>query len=164
MDAVVRAVNALYIGASSMFAWQMAKMLAASDRLGLARFVTMQNHYNLIYREEEREMNPLCASEGIGLLPWSPLARGFLAGNRNKKDFGSTHRAKTDDYAQKMYYNDSDFTVVERVGEIAKKRGVPHAQVALAWILQQPRVTAPIIGASKPQHLDDAIAALKLTL
>src|SRR5258707_11303272 len=136
LDHVVQAGKARYIGASSMFAWQMAKMLAASDRLGLARFVTMQNHYNLIYREEEREMNPLCMSEGIGLLPWSPLARGFLAGNRNKKDFGSTHRAKTDDYAQKMYYNDGDFAVVERVRELAQKRGVPHSPVALAWILQ----------------------------
>jgi aryl-alcohol dehydrogenase-like predicted oxidoreductase len=164
LDAVVRAGKALYIGASSMFAWQMAKMLDTSERLGVARFVSMQNHYNLIYREEEREMNPLCRAEGVGLIPWSPLARGFLAGNRRKADFGETTRAKTDDYAQKLYYQDSDFAVVERVAEIARKRGVPNAQVALAWILQQPGVTAPIIGASKPHHLDDALAALSLKL
>src|SRR5207302_4042221 len=145
LDAVVRAGKALYVGASSMYAWQMAKMLATSDRLGLARFVTMQNHYNLIYREEEREMNPLCRAEGVGLIPWSPLARGFLAGNRRKEDYGETSRAKTDDFAQSMYYNDGDFAVVDRVGEIARKRGVSHAQVALAWLLHQDGVTAPII-------------------
>jgi aryl-alcohol dehydrogenase (NADP+) len=164
LDAVVRAGKALYIGASSMFAWQMASMLHASDRLRLARFVSMQNHYNLIYREEEREMNPLCRAEGIGLIPWSPLARGFLAGNRRKSDFGETTRAKTDDYAQKLYYQDSDFTVVDRLTTIAEQRGVSNVQVALAWLLHQPGVTAPIIGASKPHHLNDAIAALKLKL
>ena len=147
LDAVVRAGKALYVGASSMFAWQMAKMLETSERRGLARFVSMQNHYNLIYREEEREMNPLCRAEGVGLIPWSPLARGFLAGNRRKSDFGDTDRAKTDDYAKKLYYQDSDFEVVERLTEVAKKRGVPNVQVALAWLLQQPGVTAPIIGA-----------------
>ncbi len=164
LDAVVRAGKALYVGASSMYAWQMAKMLSTAERLGLARFVSMQNHYNLIYREEEREMNPLCRAEGVGLIPWSPLARGFLAGNRRKADFGDTSRAKTDEYAQKLYYQDSDFAVVERLTEVAKKRGVPNAQLALAWLLQQPGVTAPIIGASKPHHLDDAIAALDLKL
>ncbi len=164
LDAVVRAGKALAIGASSMFAWQMAKMLNTSDRRGLARFATMQNHYNLVYREEEREMIPLCLDEGIGLIPWSPLARGFLCGNRTKKDHGETSRAKTDDYAHKLYYRDSDFGIVERVSEIAAQRGVPNAQVALAWILAQPGVTAPIIGASKPQHLDDALAALELKL
>ena len=164
LDAVVRAGKALAIGASSMYAWQMAKMLHTSDQRGLARFVTMQNHYNLVYREEEREMIPLCRDQGIGLIPWSPLARGFLAGNRRRGDFGETSRAKTDDFAHKLYYNDGDFAVVERVGEIATQRGVSHAQVALAWLLQQPGVTAPIIGASKPQHLDDALAALSLTL
>jgi aryl-alcohol dehydrogenase (NADP+) len=147
-----------------MYAWQMAKMLHTSDRLGLARFVTMQNHYNLVYREEEREMNPLCLDEGVGLIPWSPLARGFLAGNRRKEDYGETSRAKTDDFAHKMYYNDSDFAIVERVGQIAKKRGVSNAQVALAWLMHKPGVTAPIIGASKPHHLDDALAALNLKL
>jgi aryl-alcohol dehydrogenase (NADP+) len=164
LDAVVRAGKALYIGASSMYAWQMAKMLHTSDRLGLARFVTMQDHYNLVYREEEREMIPLCRDEGVGLLPWSPLARGFLAGNRRREDYGETSRAKTDDFAQSMYYDEGDFAVVDRVGEIARKRGVSHAQVALAWLLQQPGVTAPIIGASKPHHLDEAVAALGLKL
>jgi aryl-alcohol dehydrogenase (NADP+) len=164
LDSLVRAGKVLHLGASSMFAWQLAKMLHTSDRLGLARFVTMQNHYNLIYREEEREVNPLCRDEGLGLLPWSPLARGFLAGNRSKQDRGETSRAKTDDYAHKLYYRDDDFTVVERVSEVAAKRGVPNAQVALAWVLQQAGVTAPIIGASKPHHLDDAIAALGIKL
>ncbi len=164
LDAVVRAGKALAIGASSMFAWQMAKMLSSSERLGLSRFVTMQNHYNLVYREEEREMIPLCRDAGIGLIPWSPLARGFLAGNRRRGDFGETSRAKTDDIAHKLYFQDSDFTIVERVGQIAAKRGVSHAQVALAWVLHQHGITAPIIGASKPNHLDDALAALSLTL
>jgi aryl-alcohol dehydrogenase (NADP+) len=164
LNDVVRAGKALYIGASSMYAWQFAKMLNTSDRLGLARFVTMQNHYNLIYREEEREMIPLCREEGIGLIPWSPLARGFLAGNRTKQDFGETSRAKTDDYAQRLYYQDSDFEIVDRVSAIAKRRGVSNAQIALAWILAQPGVTSPIIGASKMRHLDEAVAALSLRL
>ena len=161
---IVKAGKALYLGASSMFAYQFAKMLGTSDALSLTRFVTMQNHYNLIYREEEREMLPLCREEGIGVIPWSPLARGFLAGNRTKENYGETVRAKTDDYAQKLYYQDSDFTVVQRVSEIAKKRAVPNAEVALAWILAQPGVTAPIIGASKMHHLEDAVSALKLKL
>ncbi len=161
---VVKAGKALYLGGSSMFAWQFAKMLYTADRMGASRFVTMQNHYNLIYREEEREMNPLCRAEGVGLLPWSPLARGFLAGNRRKEDFGETIRSKTDEYAQKLYYQDSDFTVVERVTSIAKKRGVPNMQIALAWVLQQPGVTAPIIGASKMQHLEEAVGALQVKL
>ncbi|MFN0020574.1 MAG: aldo/keto reductase [Pirellulaceae bacterium] len=164
LDAVVRAGKALAIGASSMFAWHMAKMLHTSERRGLARFVTMQNHYNLVYREEEREMIPLCRDEGIGLLPWSPLARGFLAGNRRHGDHGETSRAKTDDFAHKLYFQAGDFAVVERVGQIAAQRGVPHAQVALAWLLHQPGVTAPIIGASKPQHISVAVAALSLNL
>ncbi|MGA3040850.1 MAG: aldo/keto reductase [Bryobacteraceae bacterium] len=164
LDDVVKQGKALYIGASSMFAWQFAKMLYKADEMGLTRFVSMQNHYNLIYREEEREMIPLCREEGIGVIPWSPLARGFLAGNRRKEDFGETVRSKTDQYAQGMYYQPSDFAVVDRVGEIARARGVPNAQVALAWILQQPGVTAPIVGASKMQHLEDAVAALSLKL
>src|SRR5438874_687927 len=139
-----------------MFAWQFAKMLYTADRLGLSRFVTMQNHYNLIYREEEREMNPLCRDQGIGLLPWSPLARGFLAGNRNKADRGETVRAKTDDYAQQLYYKESDFAVVDAVSAIAKKRDIPNARVALAWLLQQPGVTAPIIGATKMHQIGRA--------
>jgi len=164
LDDVVRTGKALYIGASSMFAWQFAKMLYTADELGLTRFVTMQNHYNLIYREEEREMIPLCREERIGIIPWSPLARGFLAGNRRKEDFGETVRSKTDEYAHGMYYQPSDFAVVDRVGEIARQRGVPNARVALAWVLQQPGVTAPIVGASKMEHLEDAIAALSLKL
>jgi len=164
LDEVVKAGKALYLGASSMFAWQFAQMLYTADAMGLARFVSMQNHYNLVYREEEREMNPLCVEEGIGIIPWSPLARGFLAGNRRKEDFGETLRSKTDEYAQGLYYQASDFAVVDRVGEIARKRGVPNAQVALAWVLQQPGVTSPIVGASKMSHLEDAVAALSVKL
>jgi aryl-alcohol dehydrogenase (NADP+) len=163
---IVKAGKALYIGASSMYAWQFADMLHTSDRRSLSRFVTMQNHYNLVYREEEREMIPLCRAEGIGIIPWSPLARGFLAGNRRAASagFGDTARAKTDDFGQKLYYQDSDFAVAERVGEVARQRGVSSAQVALAWLLQKPGVTAPIIGASKTHHLDEALAALELKL
>ncbi|HTA84885.1 MAG TPA: aldo/keto reductase [Silvibacterium sp.] len=164
LNDVVRAGKALYIGASSMYAWQFQRMLYVSDQRGLARFVTMQNHYNLVYREEEREMNPLCRAEGIGLIPWSPLARGFLAGNRSKQDYGETVRAKTDDYAKGLYYRDSDFKIVDRVTETAKKRGVSNAQIALAWMLSKPEVSAPIIGASKMHHLDDALKALDLRL
>jgi len=161
---VVAQGKALYIGASSMFAWQLAKMLYTADDRGMPRFVTMQNHYNLMYREEEREMLPLCREEGVGIIPWSPLARGFLAGGHRKEGFGDTLRAKTDEYAQGMYYQDSDFAVVDRVTEVAGQRGVPNSQVALAWLLQQPGVTAPIVGASKMQHLDDAVAALEVKL
>jgi aryl-alcohol dehydrogenase-like predicted oxidoreductase len=164
LDDVVRAGKALHIGASSMYAWQFARMLHASDRLGLARFATMQNHYNLVYREEEREMIPLCREEGIGLIPWSPLARGFLAGNRRKQDFVETVRAKTDDFGQKLYYQDCDFAVVDRVSEVAGKRQVSNMQVALAWVMCQPGITAPIIGASKPGHLEEAVAALDIKL
>jgi aryl-alcohol dehydrogenase (NADP+) len=161
---VVKAGKALYIGASSMYAWQFAKMLHASDVNGFSRFVTMQNHYNLVYREEEREMNPLCVDQGIGLIPWSPLARGFLAGNRARKDWGATTRAKSDDFAHDMYYQDSDFDVVDHVTEMAKKRGLPNAQIGLAWLLHQPGVTAPIVGATKMQHLEDAAAAVTVKL
>lgn len=160
LDHVVQSGKARYIGASSMFAWQFAQMLAASDRLQLSRFVTMQNHYNLVYREEEREMNPLCAAEGIGLLPWSPLARGLLAGNRR----AATQRAQQDDYAQKLYTQEADDRVVDCVAEVAKERGAPPAQVALAWLLHKPAVTAPIVGATKPYHLSDAAAAVSLKL
>ena len=163
LDSVVRAGKALYIGASSMDAWQFAKMLYTSDRMGLARFVAMQNHYNLVYREEEREMMPLCREEGIGMIPWSPLARGFVTGNR-RADVVETPRIASDEYAKKLYYRESDFAVVDRITEVAKRRGIPNAQVALAWVLQQPAVTAPIIGASKMSHLDDAVAALSLRL
>ena len=165
---VVKAGKALYVGASSMYAWQFAKYLSTADAAGKTRFVSMQNHYNLVYREEEREMMPLCREEGIAVIPWSPLARGFLAGNRKRGDKGSdnseTARAKSDDFAHMMYYQDSDFDTVDRVTEIAKARGVPNAQVALAWLLHQPGVTSPIVGASKSGHLEDAIAATTLKL
>jgi 1-deoxyxylulose-5-phosphate synthase len=164
LNDVVRAGKALYIGASSMYAWQFLKMLQSSKQNGWSRFVTMQNHYNLVYREEEREMIPLCIEEGIGIIPWSPLARGFLAGNRNNENRGETIRAKTDDFAHKLYYRPSDFTVVERLSEIAEKRGVQNAQVALAWVLAKPGMTSPIVGASKMAHLDQALAALEIRL
>ena len=170
LNDIVRAGKARYIGASSMYAWQFARMLHVSERHGWARFVSMQNHYNLIYREEEREMLPLCRAEGIGVIPWSPLARGFLAGNRTRTvsadspEAGETLRARTDDYAHRLYYADADFQVVERVIELARRRGVTPAQVALAWLLRQPGMTAPIIGATKLAHLDAAIAALDITL
>jgi 1-deoxyxylulose-5-phosphate synthase len=164
LDAIVRAGKALYIGASSMYAWQFARMLYVADQLGFTRFVTMQNHYNLMYREEEREMIPLCEEEGVGIIPWSPLARGFLAGTRTKAEFGSTIRARTDEYAQKMYYQDSDFSVVDKLSAVAKQRGNSNAQVALAWILSKPGVTAPIIGASRMPHLEEAVAALEIKL
>jgi aryl-alcohol dehydrogenase (NADP+) len=161
---VVKAGKARYIGASSMFAWQFAKYLSTAEKMGKTKFVSMQNHYNLVYREEEREMMPLCRAEGIGVIPWSPLARGFLAGNRRRQDKGETTRAKSDEFAHRLYYNDGDFKVVDHVSEIAGKRGVSNAQVALAWLLAQPGVTSPIVGASKPHHLDDAIAATELKL
>jgi aryl-alcohol dehydrogenase (NADP+) len=160
---VVKAGKALYIGASSMYAWQFAQYLALAEREGLSRFVTMQNHYNLLYREEEREMLPLCRKEGIGVIPWSPLARGLLT--RPRQEIDATLRAKTDAFGRDLYKRDGgDGAVIDKVTEIAKKRGVPNAQVALAWILAQPGITAPIIGASKASHLDDAVAALDLKL
>jgi 1-deoxyxylulose-5-phosphate synthase len=160
---VVKSGKARYVGASSMFAWQFAQSLYIADLHNWTRFVSMQNHYNLIYREEEREMIPLCIDQGVGIIPWSPLARGFLAGNRNKQG-GETTRAKTDDFAKQLYYQDDDFAVADRAGEIANKRGVSNVQVALAWLLAKPGITAPIIGASKPHHLDEAIAALSVKL
>ena len=164
LDDVVRAGKARYIGASSMFAWQFADALHRQQANGWAKFVTMQNHYNLVYREEEREMLPLCKAMGIGVIPWSPLARGFLAGGRVKQGWGETERAKTDDIAQRMYYQPGDFTIAERVSSLAEARGIKPAQMALAWILSKPVVTAPIIGASKMYQLDDALGALSVTL
>jgi len=161
---IVRAGKARYIGASSMWAWQFAKSLQIADRHGWTRFVSMQNHYNLVYREEEREMMPLCLEEGIGVIPWSPLARGFLAGNRRGADKGDTTRARTDDFAHRLYYADSDFQIVDRVVTVAKARGVAPAQIALAWLLRRPGVTAPIVGASKMAQLDQAVEALEMTL
>jgi len=164
LDAIVRSGKARYIGASSMMSWQFARALHTSDRLGLARFVSMQNHYNLVYREEEREMLPLCVDEGIGVIPWSPLARGFLAGNRRSRADGDTQRAKTDAFAHALYYAPEDFTVAERVGEVARDRGVSAAQVALAWMLHKPGITAPIVGATRMPHLEQAVAAVDLRL
>ena len=161
---IVKAGKARYIGASSMHAWQFTKMLHAADAHGWTRFVSMQNHYNLVYREEEREMMPLCREEGIGVIPWSPLARGFLAGNRRQEARGDTVRAKTDDIAHELYYADSDFTIADRVAELAKRRGVAPAQVALAWLLAKPGVTSPIVGVSKLPQLEDAVAAIGLRL
>jgi aryl-alcohol dehydrogenase (NADP+) len=161
---IVKAGKARYIGASSMFAWQFTRMLYTADLHGWTRFVSMQNHYNLVYREEEREMLPLCANQGIGVIPWSPLARGFLAGNRRKGDFGETARARTDGFAHELYYRDADFAIADRVMDVALRLGVKPMQVALAWILSKRVVTAPIIGASKASHLDDAIAALAISL
>ncbi|HML12731.1 MAG TPA: aldo/keto reductase [Xanthobacteraceae bacterium] len=162
LDDVVRAGKALYLGASSMHAWQFARLIARCEAKGAARFATMQSHYNLVYREEEREMIPLCVAEGVGVLPWSPLARGYLAGNRGTPD--ETVRARTDDIARRFYTHDSDLAVLGRVEEIARRRGVANARVALAWLVQQPGVVAPLVGATKPHHLDDAFAALELRL
>jgi aryl-alcohol dehydrogenase-like predicted oxidoreductase len=165
LDDVVRAGKARYIGASSMYAWQFAKALHASDSRGLARFVSMQNHYNLVYREEEREMIPLCRAEGVGIIPWSPLARGFLAGNRVAEGKqGDTARAKVDDFARSLYFEPEDFAVAERVREVASLRNVKPMQIALAWIASRPGVTAPIVGATKLDHLEEAVAALGISL
>jgi aryl-alcohol dehydrogenase-like predicted oxidoreductase len=158
---VVKAGKARYIGASSMWAWQFAKAQHVAERHGWSRFVTMQNHYNLLYREEEREMMPLCQDLGVGVIPWSPLARGRLTRAWDE----TSERQQTDEYGKTLYtVPDADRQVVEAVARVAAARGVPKAQVALAWVIQKPFVTAPIIGASKPQHLDDAVAALSLQL
>jgi aryl-alcohol dehydrogenase-like predicted oxidoreductase len=157
---VVRAGKARYIGASSMFAWQFANAQAVAR----TRFVSMQNHYNLVYREEEREMIPQCIDRGVAVLPWSPLARGLLAGNRTRAGDRLTTRAQTDPFADSLYTPDVDFAVVERAAEVAAARGVPTAQIALAWLLNKPGVTAPIVGATKLEHLEDAIAAEQLSL
>ena len=164
LNDVVRAGKARYIGASSMYAWQFAKAQAVAERNGWARFVSMQNHYNLIYREEEREMIPQCIDGGIGLLPWSPLARGILAGNRGTGSERLTTRAQTDPFADSLYVPELDVPVVERVQAIAEARGVPSAQLALAWVLGKPGVTAPIVGATKLSHVEDALAAEELRL
>jgi len=160
---VVRAGKARYIGASSMFAWQFAKAQHAADLHGWTRFVSMQNHYNLLYREEEREMIPQCLDQGVGVIPWSPLARGVLTGNRSRDGERRTSRANSDAFGDTLY-SGADFDVVDRVAEVAAKRGVPPAQVALAWLLHRPGVTAPIVGATKLSHLADALAAEELDL
>ncbi len=164
LNDVVRAGKARYIGASSMFAWQFAKALHTSEKHGWTRFISMQNHYNLAYREEEREMIPLCVDQGIGLIPWSPMARGFFAGNRKRGGGGETARANSDPFANGLYFRDEDFVVADRVAEVAQERGVTGSQMALAWILSKPYVHSPIIGATKMDHLDQAIAALDIKL
>jgi aryl-alcohol dehydrogenase-like predicted oxidoreductase len=167
MDAlndVVRAGKARYIGASSMFAWQLAKAQYTAERHGWAKFVSMQNHYNLVYREEEREMIPFCLDLGVGCIPWSPLARGMLAGNRTRDGGRHTTRSSTDTFTDYLYDQPTDFDVVDAVDEVAAARGIPPAQVAMAWLLQRPGVTAPIVGSTKKQHLEDALAAEALTL
>jgi aryl-alcohol dehydrogenase (NADP+) len=164
LDHLVQCGKVRYLGASSMYAWQFAKTLCVADRRGWQRFVSMQNHYNLIYREEEREMIPLCLEEGIGVIPWSPLARGFLAGNRRRGEAGSTRRALGDIFAREMYYADTDFDIAERVATLAQKREAEPVQVALAWLLRQPGVVAPIIGATRLEQLDQLIDGLSLVL
>jgi aryl-alcohol dehydrogenase-like predicted oxidoreductase len=160
---VVRAGKARYIGASSMYAWQFARAQHVAERNGWTRFVSMQNHYNLLYREEEREMIALCVNDGIGVIPWSPLARGFLTGTRTREGERRTTRAETDGF-QDVLYGPADFDVVDRLDEVAGEKGLPPAQVALAWLLHKPGVTAPIVGATKLGHLEDALAAAELTL
>jgi 1-deoxyxylulose-5-phosphate synthase len=157
---VVKAGKARYIGASSMFAWQFAK----AQRVASTRFVSMQDHYNLIYREEEREMIPQCIDQGVGVIPWSPLARGLLTGNRTRSGEKLTKRAQTDAFGDSLYDSETDFEVIERADEVASERGVRTAQVALAWLMHRPGVTAPIVGATKVEHLEDALAAEQLSL
>ena len=161
---VVRAGKARYIGASSMFAWQFMKALHVSEMNGWAKFVSMQNHYNLVYREEEREMIPLCKDQGIGLIPWSPMARGFFAGNRKRGGGGETARAQSDPFADQLYFREEDFVIAERAAEVAKAHNATASQIALAWVLSKPHISAPIIGSSKIEHLDQAIAALDIKL
>jgi aryl-alcohol dehydrogenase-like predicted oxidoreductase len=163
LDSLVCAGKVRYLGASSMAAWQLSKALYTAKENRWHRFVAMQNHYNLVYREDEREMIPLCMDQGLAVIPWSPLARGFLTGTR-KRDGGSTARSQNDGFAKEMYYSEDDFAVVDAVADVASRRGVSAAQVACAWVLQAPGVTAPIIGATKPQHLKELIAAVDLTL
>jgi len=164
LNDVVRSGKARYIGASSMFAWQFAKALFTSELHGWSRFISMQNHYNLVYREEEREMIPLCIDRGIGLIPWSPMARGFFGDNRYQQGGGVTVRAQNDEFAGRLYYRPEDFRVAERAWEVAKEHGASASQIALAWNLSKPYVTAPIIGASKLEHLNQSVAALEIKL
>jgi aryl-alcohol dehydrogenase (NADP+) len=163
LNDVVRAGKARYIGASSMFAWQLAKALGICERNGWSRFVSMQNHYNLVYREEEREMIPLCIDQGLGIIPWSPLARGFLAGNRPREGAGTTARSNSDPLAL-SYYQGEDFVIADRVSQVATGLGKTMPQVALAWMLSKSYITAPIVGASKLPHLEQAVEALSITL
>ncbi len=161
---VVKAGKALYLGASSMSAWQFANMLATQRLHGWTRFVSMQNHYNLVYREEEREMFPLCTAEGIGVIPWSPLARGFLAGNRKRGTKDATKREQYDEFGHGLYYADADYEIADRVVELANRKGVAPIQIALAWVASRPGVTAPIIGASRLEQLDQLVEGLSVVL
>lgn len=161
---VVKAGKARYIGASSMFAWQFARMLYTQRLRGWTPFVSMQNHYNLVYREEEREMNPFCRAEGIGLIPWSPLARGFLAGNRQRGRKDATLREQHDQYGHQLYYTEADYVVADRVVEVAKDKGVPPIHVALAWVLREPAVASPIVSVTKIEQIDQLVAGLNLRL
>lgn len=163
LNDVVRAGKARYIGASSMFAWQFGKAQHTADRHGWARFVSMQNHYNLLYREEEREMIPQCIDQGVAVIPWSPLARGVLTGSRTRAGERRTTRANSDAFGDSLYH-EGDFDVVDAVAAVAGERGVPPAQIALAWLLHRPGVTAPIVGATKAGHVEDALAAVKIEL
>ncbi len=164
LNDVVRSGKARYIGASSMYAYQFLTAQHAAELHGWPKFVSMQNHYNLVYREEEREMIPFCLQSGVGVIPWSPLARGFLAGNRDKSKSGATERAHTDNYAHELYYQDNDFQIVERVIQLAAQKGYKPTQIALAWLLHKPGITSPIIGATKLEQLEDSVSALKITL
>ena len=164
LNDVVRAGKARYIGASSMFAWQFSKAQYTAQRHGWSRFVSMQNHYNLVYREEEREMIPLCIDQGVGLIPWSPMARGFFAGDRTRDGAGKTSRSNSDPFAKGLYFREEDFTVADRAWEIARGQNVTGSQIALAWILSKPHINSPIIGATKMDHLEQAIAALDISL
>ena len=161
---LVKAGKTRYIGASSMYAWQFAKALYTADLNSWTRFVTMQNQYNLIYREEEREMIPLCLDQQIGIIPWSPLARGFVMGNRTRDKKGDTARARTDEFAYKLYYHERDFAIADRVGEVAARLSLSRAKIAMAWVLNKPGITCPILGATKLQHLEDAVAAVDIKL
>jgi aryl-alcohol dehydrogenase (NADP+) len=161
---LVRSGKVLYLGASSMFAWEFSQTLHLSDLHGWPRFISMQNHYNLVYREEEREMIPLCRHEGIAVLPYSPIARGLLAGTRKPKELGDTLRAKTDEYARRLYYDERDFEVAACAAAVARERGIKPAQVALAWLLGRPGVTALVLGATRPEHVEEAIASLDVAL
>lgn len=162
LDDLVRAGKVLYTGASSMSAWQFARMLYVADRLGVARFVAMQNHYNIVYREEEREMFPLCIEERVGVTPYSPMARGFVAGDRRPGDFGDTLRAKVDEYSKGLYFQPSDFAVVDRLAEVARQRAVSNSRAALAWVLGKPGVSSVIVGVTKPEQLEDLAHAPEL--
>jgi len=164
LDSLVRSGKVRYLGASSMAAWQFAKALFSADRKGWQRFVAMQNHYNLVYREDEREMIPLCLDQGVALIPWSPLARGFLTGSRSREDRKATPRAASDEYADRMYYQEDDFAVLDRLLEVSRDLGRKPAEVALAWLLSAPGVTAPIVGSTRVEHLDQAAAALEIRL